>query len=55
MEEKKVNEPAYNTDLLTLNKQIVEEIGSDLQNHKEGGKYTDPFKRRDQFQGIIIN
>ena len=50
MEDKKINEPNAETDLLTLNKQIVEEISEELANNFEGknNRYVDPFKRRDQ-------
>ena len=49
MQDKKINEPNPKTDLLTLNKQIVEEISEELQNNFEGSnRYVDPFKRRDQ-------
>ena len=56
MEDKKINEPNAETDLLTLNKQIVEEISEELANNFEGknNRYVDPFKRRDQIDSKII-
>lgn len=48
MEEKKASEPNPQVDLLTLNKQVVEEISNDFKYNDKAGKYVDPFKRRDQ-------
>ena len=56
MRQWKLNKPIDpNVDLLTLKKMVVDEIKSDLENNKIQGKYSDPFKRRDNIESGTDN